>query len=307
MNSFNLKPEWLLYLKCVSETGSITQAAEQLYLREAALKYNLQAMEEHFETDLLYRTEAGLCLTHTAQELLKQGELFLNQVNQIQNQLEQLPQTKNYLNLAAGFSFPAQTLTPLLKNLQSEFPDLQIKLLKVASDEMFGLLSSGIVDLILSSHPPEDTENMAFFAGPISEGVYLQRANCQVPQLYLLPGVSQYVSRIFKHGDIRDLSVLSSKQQTIKENFSFRYIASWETTLSLTLEGVGIGYLPEIYARNYIKRGDLILKQGPPLNCYLSPYLVKAKNRNHPAPVDVFQKLLLAQWEGEQQAALKTD
>ena len=70
---YNYKPE---YFNKILETGSITEAARQLYISQSALSQYVISLEKHLGTKLFDRSTTPISLTY-------EGRLFLKMLQEI--------------------------------------------------------------------------------------------------------------------------------------------------------------------------------------------------------------------------------
>jgi DNA-binding transcriptional LysR family regulator len=289
----DLKPEWLTYLELTAQMGSYSLAAEKLYLREPVLRYNLKALEAHFQTPLLKRTEMGLILTSTGQQLLQNSHAFLEKLQFLQGQLTQLKPQKQSLAVGISFSYPETQLSQILAQLYKRFPEIQFRLMSGQISELQEWLRSEKIELALITAESLDEPDLFYSKGTFSPGIYVKKPNTEVPPLYFLPALPNYLERSGKKGTILDFSDLKKYANIFKEKMHFRYIGTFPLTLKLALSGAGIGLLPEIYAKPYLQKNQLKRVHGPSLDCGLTPTLIHFQNRKLSAPAELFKQLII--------------
>ncbi len=66
----------------IVDTGSITRAADILHIAQPALSQQLAALEEHFGTKLLIRSQQGVVMTDAGAELYRHAQIILRQMEQ---------------------------------------------------------------------------------------------------------------------------------------------------------------------------------------------------------------------------------
>lgn len=103
----------LKYFKAVAECGKIKTAAEQLYVSSPALSASIARLENDLGVQLFERTYNRIRLN-------RQGEIFLNYVNQILAQLEQARRDIHQSLAAQNLQIP---LAVTVSNLWSELFD----------------------------------------------------------------------------------------------------------------------------------------------------------------------------------------
>ncbi|MEZ2221842.1 nitrogen assimilation transcriptional regulator NAC [Rhizobium sp. RCC_161_2] len=67
----------------IVDTGSITRAADILHIAQPALSQQLAALEEHFGTKLLIRSQQGVTVTDAGAEVYRHAQIILRQMEQV--------------------------------------------------------------------------------------------------------------------------------------------------------------------------------------------------------------------------------
>lgn len=74
-----------IYLIEVADTGSITKAAQKLYMSQPYLSRIIKEIEEHFKINIFVRTSKGVILTSEGTKFIKQTKLLLKEYNKFKN------------------------------------------------------------------------------------------------------------------------------------------------------------------------------------------------------------------------------
>lgn len=146
----------ILSFLCVCEHGTITKAAEQLFITPQALNKQIRVLEEELGEKLFLHTTRRL-------ELTDFGVFFRNQMQPV-CQLYQSAQQQvdTYLNrakraLRVGFfqGVPKRrVIQPVLTELMVGLPDVQIELGSAEMDELYTSLRSHKIDLAIANVRP---------------------------------------------------------------------------------------------------------------------------------------------------------
>lgn len=70
-----------IYLIEVADTGSITKAAQKLYMSQPYLSKIIREVEENFKINIFIRTSQGVVLTPEGEKFIKQTKLMLREYN----------------------------------------------------------------------------------------------------------------------------------------------------------------------------------------------------------------------------------
>src|SRR4051812_23533699 len=91
--SINIIHMELRHLKMISEVakqGSLTRAAEHLFLSQSALSHQLKDIEDFFDTQIFIRQKRQMFLTPTGQIILEAGEKIISELEQAKNHIQYL-------------------------------------------------------------------------------------------------------------------------------------------------------------------------------------------------------------------------
>lgn len=84
----------------VSKVGSLTKAAEQLFLTQSALSHQLKELENHLGAQVFYRVNNQLRFTPVGKEFLDAGKDILDQLEKLEQRLNQISRDrlKSYIH-----------------------------------------------------------------------------------------------------------------------------------------------------------------------------------------------------------------
>ena len=138
----------------VAEAGSISLAAESLYLSQSAVSQSVKQLEQQLGTRLFLRSPRGVTLT-------EDGRLLFEYVRRAMGLLEtgedKLQQTRTLqagtLVIGASDTVTSQFLLPHLDAFHRSYPNIHIRILSGRSYKVLGLLRAGKVDIAFASAP----------------------------------------------------------------------------------------------------------------------------------------------------------
>lgn len=157
---FNLYP--LHVFRLVARYGSVTRAAQELFISQPAVSKHIRAVETRLGTPLFERTARGMLLTPV-------GEAVVERANSLFAQMEDIPhlvnavlnQVRGEVRLAASSTPGAYLLPGLLRRFKDRYPEVEPLLTVGDSREVLALLQDyratfGIVGRV--SHMAEHGE-----------------------------------------------------------------------------------------------------------------------------------------------------
>jgi len=138
----------LRYFLTVAETLNFRRAAEQLNVAQPAVSRAVQQLESRLGFALLHRTTRRVTLTTAGAALAKQAGDAMQQLEQAVRNAKQIA-TGNAGEIILGYSAQATNgvMPELVVRFRTAFPDAQVGLYSLASDEQVGALLSGRIDI----------------------------------------------------------------------------------------------------------------------------------------------------------------
>lgn len=138
----------LRYFLTVAETLNFRRAAENLNVAQPAISRAVQQLESRLGFALLHRTTRRVTLTTAGAALAKQAGDAVQQLEQAVRNARQIA-TGKAGEIIVGYSAQATNgvMPGLVVRFRTAFPDAQVGLYSLASDEQVGALLSGRIDI----------------------------------------------------------------------------------------------------------------------------------------------------------------
>ena len=137
----------------VARLGSISRAAEALFLSQPAVTLQVQALERELGQPLFERIGRRFSLTREGQLLYELARPLVEGLDgldaEFRNKLKGLQAGE--LHVAAGTSTILYLLPPLVQAFREQHPEVQLVLHNVTGQDGLGLLRSDAVDLAVGS------------------------------------------------------------------------------------------------------------------------------------------------------------
>ena len=144
------------YFVAVAETGSISKAAGDLSVSRPTISRALHELEDEFGMPFFNRTNLGLALTDEGRffyekcvEILHRSEVLEAQMHSLHEKM--LPTASRTVKLCIT---PATSITMfprLYRELQSEFPDIDLVTMEYGQRQALATLEDGTIDFHLAS------------------------------------------------------------------------------------------------------------------------------------------------------------
>lgn len=117
----------LEYIVAVAEEGSVSKAAEKLYLAQSSLSQFLSRYEKDLGAKIFVRTSSGMRATAAGEDFVQQAKEILLQYNRMKSALKE-SQGGHRGHIEFGIStFRGATLIPhILNRFQREYPNVEL-------------------------------------------------------------------------------------------------------------------------------------------------------------------------------------
>lgn len=237
----------------IIESGSLTQAAENLQIHRPAVTKALQQLEQHSGIRLLQRTTRRINLTPEGEEFYRRSKPLLAQTDDLLESFAADHVLRGQLRVDMPIAFAALLVVPNLPDFYREHPDIEIIL--SCSDRRRDMLRDGL-DCVLRVGELDDGDYIARKMGSI------KMTTCASP------------AYLAEHGTPETLEELHQHQAVNWINSSSRQIMPWTFQTPGGTEEISLsGKLVLDNSEAYIAAGlaGLGILQG--MNVFLQPYL----------------------------------
>lgn len=242
----------LPYLAALAEAGSFTQAAQQMNITQAAMSYQIKALEEKLNCTLVMRQSgAQLKLTSAGELLITEYLYCAKRLNMVLQQLNH-GEGKGILKISTPVDFGSMLMPKAMAALKILAPDLHIDL--HTSDDMVDLATSkwdmAIRSYLNTDQPPIYTSKICLV---VSES-YKKR--CGIPKT--IQDINKHTVLMRENANHRTWTTLLAQNDLSIDHIQDRMIMG--NTLALkeaAKQGLGIALLPEFVVREDISEKKL--------------------------------------------------
>ncbi|MFN3071078.1 LysR family transcriptional regulator [Serratia sp. J2] len=237
----------------IVESGSFTQAAENLQIHRPAVTKAVQQLEQHCGIRLMQRTTRRINLTPDGEEFYRRSKPLLAQTDELLESFGPDCALRGQLRVDMPIAFAVSLVVPNLPVFYREHPDIEIIL--SSSDRRQDMLRDGL-DCVLRMGELDDGD---YIARPMGN---IKMTTCASP-VYLAV-----------HGMPKNLEELQQHQAVNWFNSSSRQIIPWTfETPSGAVEVNLPGKLVLDNSETYIAAGLAGLGMLQGMNLFLQPYL----------------------------------
>lgn len=158
MESFELK-----IFKEVAYTKSITKAAENMGYVQSNITAHIKKLEAELNTALIIRSNKGITLTKSGENLLYQAEKIIDLLDKATKSFVNTPKS---LNLGTTQTIAGYLLPQCLMEYQKKFPNVAISVNTLQQASFDTQLSNGQLDCIITNSQHEITQGKQIFQYP---------------------------------------------------------------------------------------------------------------------------------------------
>ncbi|MCI1283763.1 MAG: LysR family transcriptional regulator [Lacticaseibacillus songhuajiangensis] len=113
-----MRIQQLEYLEKIAETGSINEAAKQLFISQPSLSQAMKELEKEYGVQLFYRSRGGITLTDAGREFINYSRGVLDQVNLLNEHFGQGTVRKRVFSVSAQhYAFVVHAFVELVKEI----------------------------------------------------------------------------------------------------------------------------------------------------------------------------------------------
>jgi LysR family transcriptional regulator, pca operon transcriptional activator len=168
-----LKLSLLRAVDAVGVNGTLLKASAALGISQSALTKNLQELEDVLQVRLFYRHPRGMSPTSAGKVFIHAAQRILANVHRLEEELDQhVNPTGGTVAVGALPVAAAGVLPWVLARLKAKHPDIKVLLRQGRTTELFPLLASGELDLVVGRlyEPlvPDGFKREALWSEPIS-------------------------------------------------------------------------------------------------------------------------------------------
>ncbi len=147
----------------VMETGSISMAAEQLFITQPAVTKRIHSLEDYFGVKLFESAGRGVRATHAAHSLLPKVKNWLNELGDIHHTLShEQGEVQGKLKIGTSHHIGLHHLPHHLKNYVQHFPDVKLDVHFVDSEQAHEQVLAGDLELAFLTLPPQGDERLSY-------------------------------------------------------------------------------------------------------------------------------------------------
>jgi LysR family nitrogen assimilation transcriptional regulator len=146
----------LRYLVKIVEVGSMTRAAEQLFVAQPALGVQIKALEEQLGVELLVRHSRGVAPTRAGELVYERAQQILQLVDQTEQEVLTLRDAQpTHINLGLSTAIIAPVGRDVMVEARSALPNVHVGIREDASPALIEAIERAEIDLVVAYDVPD--------------------------------------------------------------------------------------------------------------------------------------------------------
>ena len=256
----NIDLNLYLLFHTVAKLGSITKAAEELYVSQPAITQNIKTLEHQLGATLFIRTKKGVTLTEEAKVLYNYIDEGITYIKNGEAKFQELMNLQDgTLKIGASTTVTQHVLLPYLEKFTTLYPNINVSITNHLTSDLIKLLRNGTVDLLILNLPTTehgDLEIIPFMEvhDILAVGEKLKSLSLKEQQLKDL----QKKDFIFQKSPSNTREFLNNFLTKEKIEIIPKYdVVSFNLVKDMTTIGLGIGYLTKEFIDSEIQSKKL--------------------------------------------------
>jgi LysR family transcriptional regulator, transcriptional activator of the cysJI operon len=285
--------------------GSMTGAADKLFLTQPAISQQIRNLEEDLGVDLLVRGVRQIKPTLQGEVLYEFSKKMLQLGAQAEVAVKAMgAELKGYLRVGTLNSMGVQLMSPIVSRLLKYNPQLNVKIEYGKGDDLIRIFKKGLLDVLIL---PDVETQFGMDLGEVEKQFLLKEEmwlvgtgkDVEIPKQIGIDEYGRYPVILFS-GEFPDFN---NKLEQALTTSSTKVTPTFESTNVGTLKrviesGLGWGFLPSLSIKKQVKMGRLTHVHVKGLKYETEFYYYSRKDQALKSITDVFYQALLQQERG---------
>ncbi|WP_257205954.1 MULTISPECIES: LysR family transcriptional regulator [Bacillus] len=245
--------------KKIIETGSFTQAAENLGYTQSTVTSHIQALEERLGSPLFDRMGRTIRLTDIGKEMLYHTQEILDVYKKIENISNYGESLKGELKIAAPESLTVYRLEPILREYRKKFPNVTLRLSNANCGDNKRAILNGSADIAFLMLPQFKDSDLIIHALSDEPIVLVGSEDCPLDILEQGYGNQKEIECLITTEKECSYRRMFEEYLRRQGGVPSNIIELWsiEAIKRCVMSGLGISYLPLMTVNEEIHEGKL--------------------------------------------------
>lgn len=255
----------------VAKCGSLTRAAEELYISQPAVSRSIKQLETQLGVSLFTRTHRGMALSAQGGKVIfSEVERALGLLNEAENRIEEMKNSATGLiRIGASDTIFEYMLADKIVEFHERFPAVKFELTADLTPDTIEKLKADKCDVAFVNLPISPDSDLKLYGNCMRlNDVFVvgEKYKSLAEKPVHLAELKNYPLIFMDHNTVARSALenfLSSLGISLKPSIE---VGSWELMKRLVLRGMGVGVIPREYAKKQMDEGTLFeVKTDPAL------------------------------------------
>ena len=244
----------------VAKSGSISAAAEVLFISQPAITFQIKKLEEQLDLSLFTRTKHGVVLTDEGKVLFDYVKMGIDSITNGENALSNLKNLDSgIIRIGASTTVCRHVVMPYLERFHELYPKIDIQIVNNLTSNLIKELRNGNLDILFLNMPMSENKDLKIT--PLTE----------VQDIFV--GSKKYFNLTNGKLDLNELSSFPLIFQKLPSNtraYLNTYlkenkvdlkpqleVVSYNLIMDLVKAGFGIGYATKEFIKTELENNSL--------------------------------------------------
>ena len=260
-----LTPDSLAMLHAIEKAGSFAAAARAMHLVPSALTYRVRQIEDALDVLLFDRSSRQAKLTAAGQELLREGERLLADIDAIANRVKRVATGwESEFTIAVDGIIDKVTIMELCEAFLAQSPPTRLKLRDETLAGTLEALTNGQADLALgiAGTPGDSGAATGIHSQPLGAMRFVFAVSPQHPLALAPEPLSDLLI-----GQHRAVAVADSVKRGVGMTVGLLpgqdvfTVPNMQSKIDAQVRGLGVGFVPESLSQALVEAGRLLVRE----------------------------------------------
>ena len=247
----------------VAKCGSLTRAAEELYISQPAVSRSIKQLETQLGVSLFTRTHRGMQLSANGGKIIfEEVERALKLLSDAQNRISEMKTSATgTIRIGASDTIFEYFLADKIVEFNERFPAVKIELLADVTPQTIEKLKADKCDVAFVNLPIDNDPELKLYGNCmrlndifVTSEKYAELTTSEVG----VESLKKYPLILIEQNTVSRRSLdnfLSSIGVNLEPSIE---VGSWDLMKRLVSRGMGIGVIPRQYVENALRDGSLL-------------------------------------------------
>jgi len=244
----------------VAKSGSISKAAESLFISQPAVTFQIKNLEEQLEVNLFVRTKQGVILTDEGQVLFDYVSKGIENIRNGENALTNLKNLDSgIIRIGSSTTVSSNVLMPYLEIFHEKHPKIDIQIVNNLTENLLKDLRNGNLDILILNLPMSECKDLEIIPVIDVQDIFvgnkkyfdLTKGKLKLKDLDKYPLLFQKLpsnTRVYLNDYLKKNEVeLTPKLEVV----------SYNLIMDMVKHGFGIGYATKEFIKDELKNKKL--------------------------------------------------